>query len=121
MYYDRVQLEIAYSNHCQVKVLTNSNQIVNENGLIIIYNYKAVSITVIILFLLSNIIFIISATQVFGFVIFIACNLFFAVLDLTGKPGFLLKYKIQEEKQIPVRILKPACTNCIWCCLMSCL
>lgn len=36
---------------------------------------------------------------------FILSNVFFIFLDLTGKPEFLLKYKIQEEKGIPVREL----------------
>lgn len=37
-----------------------------------------------------------------GFAVFVLANSFFAVLDLTGRPSFLLKYKIQEEKTIPV-------------------
>lgn len=35
-------------------------------------------------------------------IIFVVANIFFAVLDLTGKPAFLLKYKIQEAKTVPV-------------------
>ena len=34
---------------------------------------------------------------------FILSNTFFTFLDLTGKPEFMLKYKIQEEKTVPVR------------------
>ena len=33
---------------------------------------------------------------------FIAANTFFMILDLTGKPAALLKYKIQEDKGVPV-------------------
>ena len=29
-------------------------------------------------------------------------NTFFIFLDLTGKPAALLKYRIQEEKSVPV-------------------
>lgn len=35
-------------------------------------------------------------------VTFVAANVFLTVLDLTGKPALLLKYKIQEEKHVPV-------------------
>lgn len=35
-------------------------------------------------------------------VTFIIGNIFFLVLDLTGKPSVMLKYKIQEEKHVPV-------------------
>ena len=38
----------------------------------------------------------------FGFLVFAISNSFFAVLDLTGKPEFLIKYKIQEDKNVPV-------------------
>ena len=37
-----------------------------------------------------------------GFAVFVAVNSFFAVLDLTGRPACLLRYKIQEEKTVPV-------------------
>ena len=33
---------------------------------------------------------------------FVVANIFFMVLDLTGKPAALLKYKIQEDKGVPV-------------------
>ena len=33
---------------------------------------------------------------------FVVANTFFMVLDLTGKPAALLKYKIQEDKGVPV-------------------
>ncbi len=36
-------------------------------------------------------------------------NLFFLVVDLTGKPAAILKYKIQEEKHVPVSIEAPSC------------
>jgi hypothetical protein len=45
---------------------------------------------------------IISVSVLSGFAVFVLTNSFFAVLDLTGRPSFLLKYKIQEEKTIPV-------------------
>lgn len=48
--------------------------------------------------------FIISASVLSGFAVFVVANSFFAVLDLTGQPSFLLKYKIQEEKTIPVSL-----------------
>ncbi len=35
---------------------------------------------------------------------FVLVNSFFAFLDLTGKPAFLVKYKIQEAKALPVSI-----------------
>ena len=35
-------------------------------------------------------------------VVFIVGNIFFIILDLTGKPAALLKYRIQEEKSVPV-------------------
>ena len=35
-------------------------------------------------------------------VVFIVGNIFFLILDLTGKPAALLKYRIQEEKSVPV-------------------
>ena len=39
------------------------------------------------------------------FVVFVLCNIPFAVLDLTGWPSSLLQYKIQEEKAVPVGLL----------------
>jgi len=36
----------------------------------------------------------------YSFAVFVVVNFFFAVVDLTGKPEFLLKYKIQEEKTV---------------------
>ena len=35
-------------------------------------------------------------------IVFLVGNTFFAFLDLTGKPAALLKYRIQEEKTVPV-------------------
>ena len=32
-------------------------------------------------------------------------NALLLILDATGKPSFLLRYKVQEEKQVPVSIL----------------
>lgn len=40
------------------------------------------------------------------FVVFVLMNIPFAVLDLTGFPAFLLKYKIQDDKKVPVRQLQ---------------
>lgn len=45
-------------------------------------------------------------TQMFGFLVFAISNSFFAILDLTGKPEFLIKYKIQEDKNVPVNWIK---------------
>lgn len=45
------------------------------------------------------------------FVVFVLSNLPFALLDLTGWPSSLLKYKIQEEKAVPVSQLKSICTE----------
>ena len=39
---------------------------------------------------------------VFGVLMFAVANSFFALIDLTGKPEALLKYKIQDEKTVPV-------------------
>ena len=37
-----------------------------------------------------------------GFIVFVVVNLLFGFLDLTGRPRALLKYKIQENKPVPV-------------------
>ncbi len=37
-----------------------------------------------------------------GIFTFTIGNIFFLVLDLTGKPSVLLRYKIQEDKGVPV-------------------
>ncbi|XP_064383184.1 fatty acid hydroxylase domain-containing protein 2-like [Halichondria panicea] len=37
-----------------------------------------------------------------GFLTFVIANIFFMVLDLTGRPEALLQYKIQEDKGVPV-------------------
>ncbi|KAK3785829.1 hypothetical protein RRG08_050847 [Elysia crispata] len=42
-------------------------------------------------------------TYIFTTAVFWLCNLFFILLDLTGKPEFLLKYKIQADKNTPLR------------------
>ena len=39
-----------------------------------------------------------------GAVAYVLANAFFAYVDLTGQPAFLLKYKIQEDKDVPVSI-----------------
>ena len=33
---------------------------------------------------------------------FILGNIFYTIVDLTGKPAWVLQYKIQEEKAVPV-------------------
>lgn len=38
-------------------------------------------------------------------IVFIVGNAFFVFLDLTGKPAALLKYRVQEEKSVPVRCI----------------
>ena len=38
------------------------------------------------------------------FVVFFSGNFFLIFLDLTGKPAALLKYKIQEDKGVPVSV-----------------
>ena len=45
-------------------------------------------------------------SSVIPMIVYLASNIFFTYLDLTGRPAALLKYKIQEEKAVPVRILK---------------
>jgi hypothetical protein len=35
-------------------------------------------------------------------IVYLTSNIFFTYLDLTGRPAALLKYKIQEEKGVPV-------------------
>eukprot|EP00731_Ephydatia_muelleri_P030774 Em0022g288a len=37
-----------------------------------------------------------------GFVIFILANSFFAFVDVTGRPHWIRKYKIQSDKNVPV-------------------
>ncbi len=41
-------------------------------------------------------------SQTAGLLTFIVVNSFFAILDLTGRPEWLVKYKIQDEKTLPV-------------------
>ena len=43
-----------------------------------------------------------SVTPVVFIAVFILGNAFYAFVDLTGKPAWVLKYKIQEEKDVPV-------------------
>ncbi len=45
-------------------------------------------------------------SSVIPIIVYLASNIFFTYLDLTGRPAALLKYKIQEEKGVPVRILR---------------
>ena len=39
-----------------------------------------------------------------GIFTFTIGNIFFLVLDLTGKPSVFLRYKIQEDKGVPVSV-----------------
>ncbi len=48
-----------------------------------------------------------SVFVIFG--VFVLSNVPFGLLDLTGWPPSLLKYKIQEEKPVPVRIEPEMC------------
>ncbi|XP_076446058.1 fatty acid hydroxylase domain-containing protein 2-like [Babylonia areolata] len=41
-------------------------------------------------------------TTLFGFVVFWLSNAFLLVLDVTGKPATLLRYKVQPDKNVPV-------------------
>ena len=41
-------------------------------------------------------------SSVIPMIVYLASNIFFTYLDLTGRPAALLKYKIQEEKAVPV-------------------
>ena len=54
------------------------------------------------LFFSSLSFFFSSGTTLYGYVVYILVNVFFSIVDLTGKPAFLKKYKIQEDKNFPV-------------------
>ena len=43
-----------------------------------------------------------AATVVVSNIVFVVGNVFFAFVDLTGQPTFMLKYKIQKDKNVPV-------------------
>ena len=45
-----------------------------------------------------------SGTAIVSFVAFWGFNAFLLLLDVTGRPKFLQRYKIQEEKNVPVRV-----------------
>jgi methylsterol monooxygenase len=49
-------------------------------------------------------------TQVIGVGTYVIANGFFMFVDLTGKPHQLHKYKIQENVNIPVRIINFSCS-----------
>ena len=52
-----------------------------------------------------------AASFIEGMVVFVLSNVFFAFVDLTGMPAFLLKYKIQEEKSVPVsNVIRSHCS-----------
>ena len=44
-----------------------------------------------------------AATLVLYNAVFILANAFFTFVDITGRPSFMLQYKIQEDKNVPVR------------------
>lgn len=46
-----------------------------------------------------------AVSPIIGVLAFLIVNLPFAFLDLTGRPRTLLKYKIQEEKPVPVSVM----------------
>ena len=50
----------------------------------------------------ESVLYCIAGSVLAIFVVFVVTNSFLAVLDLTGRPAFLVKYKIQEEKTVPV-------------------
>ena len=52
-----------------------------------------------------------------GVVWFWMINLFFIMLDVYGKPKFLLKYKVQKDKNNPVRspVFQFFHINLFWC------
>ena len=54
-----------------------------------------------------------SGTVLAGNITFTLCNSFLAFVDLTGKPEFMLKYKIQEDKNVPVSSFH--FTVHVWC------
>lgn len=69
-------------------------------------------------------------TTVVPLMTFVVGNVFFVVLDLTGKPACMLKYKIQEEKGVPVSnirrigvvcVVSSACVSMYMLCLCVCL
>ena len=35
---------------------------------------------------------------------YVLCNAFFVFMDITGRPNWIIKYKIQKDKNIPVSI-----------------
>ena len=43
-----------------------------------------------------------AATVVVSNIVFVVGNVFFTFVDLTGRPTFMLKYKIQKDKNVPV-------------------
>ena len=58
-----------------------------------------------------------TGSSVIPLIVYLTSNIFFTYLDLTGSPAALLKYKIQEEKGVPVslnlysyRFFSRACT-----------
>ncbi len=66
-------------------------------------------------------------TTIVPMLVFIVGNAFFMFLDLTGKPAFMLKYKIQEDKGVPVRVLMKyiiehvcVCILCVSTCVCVC-
>ena len=48
----------------------------------------------------------IAGTIVFLIMVFIVSNAFFIIVDLTGMPKFVQKYRIQVGKNVPVRTLE---------------
>ena len=50
-------------------------------------------------------------TTIFGSLCYFFANIFFVILDVTGKPAVFRKYKIQENKNFPVRKLHYICAS----------
>ena len=66
---------------------------------------SVINVVCIILIRINNVHLIITfiiGVGLLGFLTFVIANIFFMVLDLTGRPEALLQYKIQEDKGVPV-------------------
>lgn len=59
--------------------------------------------------ILVQLIFIVLGTQAITIIAFWTANLLFMLLDLSGRPQYLHKYKIQEEKNVPVSLCYVIC------------
>ena len=64
--------------------------------------------------ILLQLIFIIIGTQMITIIVFWTANSLFMFLDLTGRPQYLHKYKIQDDKNIPVSLYSLLCKLNSW-------